>query len=72
MALRYLSTGTIAEAAGVSRRTVARDIKSGILPAVDIATPGSTRPRWRVAEHDLQGYKLRVAAIRETPLGKSA
>jgi len=60
----YLSTGEVARRIGSTTQHVRQLIRSGRLPAIDIATrPG--RPRFRVPEAALADF-LRTAAVSAT------
>lgn len=54
--MRYYSTTSAAEAVELSRSLIAREVKVGNLPAIDIAPVGASRPRYRIAEEDLATF----------------
>jgi hypothetical protein len=54
--VRYLSTASAAQAVDMSRSFIAREIKDGNLPAIDIAPAGSPRPRYRITEEALAAF----------------
>ena len=54
-----LTPPMIARKLHVSRDKVMTWIRSGELPASDLATPGSKRPRYRIDAADLRAFLLR-------------
>jgi len=65
----FLSPPAIAKQLRVSRDTVLGWIRSGELTAVDLASPGSTRPRYRIDQADLRAFLLR-RQVQTTPKQK--
>jgi excisionase family DNA binding protein len=59
-----LRPAEVADRLDVDVETVLAHVHRGTLPAVDVARPGSRRPRWRISEADLDAF---VAARRTTP-----
>lgn len=45
-------------------------IHDGKLPAINIATPGSKRPRYRIDPADIAVLKKRLAVVPERPAGR--
>jgi hypothetical protein len=56
---KMLSPPQAAKLMGVDPHKVTAFIKSGDLVAFDLASPGSRRPRWRIAEDALETFLLR-------------
>lgn len=57
-----LTPPTIGRRFGVSPEKVLAWIASGELAAVDLASPGSTRSRWKISEEALAEFLARRAA----------
>lgn len=70
--MKYYSTASAAEALPCSRPTVNRAIRDGRLPARDIRLPGADKPRWRIAESDLEAFRQYLAIVREEPITADA
>ncbi len=60
----------VARLYGVSKSTVITWCESGLMPAVNVASPTAERKRWRMAEEDMQTFDDRRAnkpvAVKET------
>lgn len=72
MPLRYYSTASAAAELDCGRATINRAIADGRLSAEDMSNPGSKKPRWRISEDELERFRVRLAAIRETTVEQSA
>lgn len=44
---------------GVSPDKILMMIRAGYLEAIDIASPGSSRPRWLIDERDIEAFEER-------------
>lgn len=66
---RLLTPAQVGELWECSEMTVRRWIASGQLQVVDIAPPGTKKPRLRVREAD---YKALVDSLAERPGGEAA
>jgi len=66
-AKRWLTPPAIAEALGVSHEKVMAWIKSGELPAVDVAARGSRRPRFRISPEAFAEFLERRAVAPPPP-----
>ena len=56
---RYLPVADVAERLAIDPSSVLALIRSGALPAVDVALPGTARRRWRIAVADLEAFLIR-------------
>jgi len=65
-----LTVAEIATYLGASKMHVYRLIEAGELPVSDIATPGSTSTKTRVAAADLAAYIARYRTPKETPVSR--
>jgi hypothetical protein len=63
-ASRFVAVADVAERLALDPSSVLALIRSGALPAVDVALPGTTRRRWRIAAVDLDAF---LAARRSSP-----
>ena len=61
-ASRYLTPPQYAARLGVHPDKVVAFIRSGQLAAVDLATPGSTRPRYRISPQAIEEFERRRSA----------
>ena len=43
---------------GVGEHTILNWIHNGVLRAIDISRVGSSRPKWRIRDEDLQAFEL--------------
>ncbi|MCA9246666.1 MAG: helix-turn-helix domain-containing protein [Planctomycetales bacterium] len=55
---------------GVSADKITRLIEAGELQAINLASPGCTRPRWRITEAHLEEFERRRAAVPPEPKPK--
>lgn len=55
---RFLAVADVAERLALDPSSVLALIRSGVLPAVDVALTGTTRRRWRIAVADLESFLL--------------
>ena len=55
--LPMLRTRDVAAELSVDQEVVRTYIRAGYLAAVNVATPGCKRPRWRVAPDELEAVK---------------
>ncbi len=53
----YLTPPQVAKSRGVNVRKILAAINSGQLIAVDWASPGSSRPAWRISPEALAAYE---------------
>jgi len=53
---RMMSPPAVAQRLGIDAHKVVSFIRSGELLACNLASAGSRRPRWRIAEDDLQEF----------------
>lgn len=58
-----LSPPQIAQRLQVSPETVIAEIRAGRLRAIDLARPGSRRPRYRIAVEDLEAFENRRTVV---------
>ena len=49
----------LSKAIGIDAATVRKWITEGWLPAVDMRSPGTSRPRWRISESDFEAFVKR-------------
>lgn len=56
---QYLTVQQVADALGVSSKTVRRRIDTGSLPVVVLSEPGAPRRTLRVSEDELERYLQR-------------
>ena len=49
----------LSKAIGIDAATVRKWIVEGWLPAVDMRSPGTSRPRWRISESDFETFVKR-------------
>lgn len=64
----YITPPAIARRFGITHEKVMHWIKSGQLKAVNIATRPTGRPRYVVAETELQAFENRRASVPMTPI----
>lgn len=58
---RRFSPDHVARHFGVTKGTVIRWCESGVMPAVNVATPSASRKRWRMSEEDIEVFESRRA-----------
>lgn len=63
---RWFTPPTVARRLGIKAERVIGFIRSGELVAVNLASKGRTRPRYRIAPEDLQAFLLR-RSVRPAP-----
>ena len=63
----YLTVPQLAERFGVKADKIIAWIKSGELRAMNVATAGGGRPRYRIAPDDLADFELRRSIATPTP-----
>jgi len=44
---------------GVTKQTVIKWCESGVMPAVNVASPSATRKRWRMSDEDIETFESR-------------
>lgn len=44
---------------GVTKQTVIKWCESGVMPAVNVASPSATRKRWRMSDDDIETFENR-------------
>ena len=54
--MRKLTPNLVSQRFGVSKVTVIAWCDAGLLHAVNVARPGSTRKRWRMSEDDVDQF----------------
>jgi excisionase family DNA binding protein len=67
---RWLTVREVADKFCVSRDTVGRWIRAGLLPAIDVSfncRPGSHRPSWRINSENLDNFVEARANIPPAP-----
>lgn len=64
---RYLSPPAVAERLGISPEKVISWIVSGELRAANVASRGSSRPRWRIAPESLDDFLAARSASPSPP-----
>jgi transposase len=63
-----VSPPTLAKRFAVKADKILAWIRSGELPAVDLSmTPGTGKPRWKIAETDVEAFLARRAATPPAP-----
>jgi len=67
MTAPYMSPPVVASLLGTTPENVIGWIKAGLLPASNIALPGSTRPRWRISPAALDQFLAARAACPPSP-----
>jgi excisionase family DNA binding protein len=67
MLTRHLTVSEVAERERVKPDTVRGWIRSGELPAIDLARRGAKRPRFRIRLEDLQAFERGRCAGSPTP-----
>ncbi len=65
--MSYHTPPTVAESLGVNESKVLAWIRSGELAAVNVAAHVGGRPRWRIAQSDLELFLLRRTATPPAP-----
>jgi hypothetical protein len=65
--MKHYPIPAVAEELAVDRRCVKALIRSGELPAVDIAPAGAKYKKWRVSQEALEIFLLRRTATPPTP-----
>ena len=60
----FVNPVELGKAIGIDTATVRKWIAEGWLPAVDMRSPGTSRPRWRISE---EGYEAFVKKRSNTP-----
>lgn len=62
MSTRYLTPPELAKLWHVKQDRIREFIRRGLLDAVDLRSPGSRRPRFRISEEAIQSFELRRSA----------
>ena len=57
---------TVAKRFGVAKSTVIQWCQSGLMPAVNVASPNATRCRWRMSDEDINAFESKRANRPET------
>jgi hypothetical protein len=58
---RHFPISAVAQALAIDKRGVKALIKSGVLPAADVAPPGSKYRKWRISQESLDLFLARRA-----------
>lgn len=64
---RWLTPPAVAEALGVAPEKVVVWIRRGELRAINVAEPGSIRPRYRISQADLEAFERSRQVIPPPP-----
>lgn len=67
----YTTPPKLAERLGVSPEKVLTWIKNGELRAVDVSESRGGRPRWRIAESDIELFLTRRSVSPATPIKRT-
>ena len=63
--MRRQSPHEVSQRYGVSAGTVIEWCRTGIISAVDVASPTATRQRWRMSDEDFEEFEARRAKRQE-------